>query len=259
VSDPAARRLAPPHVVLLDALGTLLALEPPASRLRAELARRGVTVTEAAAEAAFRAEIGYYLEHHLEGRDDCSLAALRDRCSEVLRRSLDVPDVDRATALRALLAALRFRAHPDAASALRDLRAHGIRLCVVSNWDCSLPGVLADVGLAPLVDAVVPSATVGAAKPDPRIFEAALDLLHAGPEEAIHVGDSERNDVAGAAAVGVRAVLLNRTGRRRPTAKAHSRSHHARGEDGGADGITPADPPVISTLEALPPLVLEQR
>ena len=55
--------------VLLDALGTLVELQPPAPRLRALLAAEGFSVSEEREAAAFRAEIAYYLEHHLDGSD----------------------------------------------------------------------------------------------------------------------------------------------------------------------------------------------
>ena len=71
-------------VVLLDALGTLVALEPPAPRLRRLLADEGYEVSEEQAAAGFAAEIGYYLEHHLEGRDNRSLDDLRDFHRRVL-------------------------------------------------------------------------------------------------------------------------------------------------------------------------------
>jgi putative hydrolase of the HAD superfamily len=90
------------------------------------------------------------------------------------------------------------------------LRERGLSLVVVSNWDCSLPGVLEGVGLLGLVDAVVASAVVGAAKPDARIFMAALQAAGCEAAEAVHVGDSVDNDVAGATAAGIRAVLLVR-------------------------------------------------
>jgi putative hydrolase of the HAD superfamily len=220
---------------LLDALGTLLALEPPAPRLRDELLRRaGVDVGLEAAEGAFATEIAFYLEHHLEGRDEDGLAALRDRCAEVVRRSLGEPAVDHATVHAAMLASLRFRAQPDAAGALGAIRAQGLALIVVSNWDCSLPRVLGEAGLASAVDRVVTSAMVGAAKPDPRLFEAALVVARARADEAVHVGDSEAHDVAGAAAAGVRPVLLDRSG------EAHRN-----------------DVPVIRSLDELSSLVFE--
>jgi putative hydrolase of the HAD superfamily len=53
---------------------------------------------------------------------------------------------------------------------------------------------------------------VGAAKPDPAIFEYALSLAGVGPGDAVHVGDSLDNDVAGARAVGIRPLLVARDG-----------------------------------------------
>jgi putative hydrolase of the HAD superfamily len=213
-------------------------------------------VSAAASEAAVRAEIGYYLEHHIEGHDERSLADLRDRCAEVVRRSLDVPGLDHGTARTAMLASLSFRAQPDAAPALRELRARGLRLVVASNWDCSLPEVLAEAGLAALVDGAVSSGTVGAAKPDPRVFEAALAVAGVSPEAAVHVGDSKANDVAGARAAGVRAILLDRRGEEALPAGAPRPSGAGQpAQEGGAVAV--GDAPVIRTLAELPSLVLE--
>ena len=190
-----------------------MALEPPAPRLRSELKRLlGVEVGADAAQAAFRAEIAFYLEHHLEGADERSLDRLRDRCAEVIVHALALDGRDLAAVREAMLGSLSFRAYPDVVPALRRLRAGGVRLVVASNWDCSLPQVIEDAGLAALVDGAVPSATFGAAKPDPTVFEAALALAGASPQEAIHVGDSLDHDVEGARAAGVRGVLLDRDG-----------------------------------------------
>src|SRR2546423_4894784 len=102
------------RVVLLDALGTLVRLLPPAPRLRGELARLGFDVTEAAAERAFGAEIAFYVEHHTEGRDHSSLAELRNRCAAVLHDELGVPGLAVTAARDAMLASIRFDAYPDA-------------------------------------------------------------------------------------------------------------------------------------------------
>ena len=59
---------------------------------------------------------------------------------------------------------------------------------------------------------MVTSAEAGAAKPDPRIFERALELAGRRPEQAVHVGDSVENDVAGARALGSAPVLVARDG-----------------------------------------------
>ncbi|MEA2349535.1 MAG: hypothetical protein QOG86_476 [Thermoleophilaceae bacterium] len=206
------------RAVLLDALGTLVRLEPPAPRLRAELAARGFEVGAEAAERAFAAEIAYYLEHHTEGRDASTLAELRNRCAAVLADALGVPALPVAEAREAMLAAIRFEPFADAAPALRELRVRGLRLVVASNWDCSLPEVLERAGLAALVDGVVSSAQAGARKTDPRLFEAALAAAGCGPDEAVHAGDSLGNDVAGAIAAGIRPVLVDRDGTREPPA-----------------------------------------
>jgi putative hydrolase of the HAD superfamily len=109
-----------------------------------------------------------------------------------------------------LLDSLVFRAYDDALPALAGARARGWRIVVASNWDCSLPETLAHVGLLDAVDGVVSSAAFGAAKPDPALFAQALRIAGAGPADAIHVGDSVEEDVAGARAAGVEPVLLVR-------------------------------------------------
>jgi putative hydrolase of the HAD superfamily len=201
--------------VLLDALGTLVELERPWPHLVDELAARGVVVGEDVARAAMLAEMAYYRAHHDEAVDWATLKDLRRRCAgvvqEQLQTALPLDDV-----LDALLGAIRFRAYPEVPGVLARLRAGGARLAVVSNWDISLHDVLERTGLRPLVDAVVISAELGVAKPDPAIFRAALDRLGAGPEGALHVGDSLEHDVAGARAAGLEAVLVARNGAAAP-------------------------------------------
>jgi putative hydrolase of the HAD superfamily len=185
--------------VLLDALGTLVRLEPPWDHLDGEPSEP--------LERAFRAEMSYYREHSDEGRDPDSLAALRRRCAAILSAELG-----REVAVEEMMAAIRFRAYRDAAPALAELRALGVRLVCVSNWDYSLPDVLARVGLADELDGVVTSAAIGARKPDPRLFEAALEVAGCAADEALHVGDTPTEDVEGAKAAGIRALLIDRDG-----------------------------------------------
>lgn len=106
-----------------------------------------------------------------------------------------------------------WRVYPDVAPALGRLREQGLSLAVVSNWDERLPKLLEGLGLLGLLDAVAYSAEIGYEKPDPRIFHAALARLgHPDPEETAHVGDHLQEDVEGAAALGMRAILLDRHG-----------------------------------------------
>jgi putative hydrolase of the HAD superfamily len=211
-------RDAVPAAILLDAMGTLVELLPPGPGLAAELAGRGVAVTEAEARAAMRAEIAFYRAHLHEARDAAALAELRRRCAVVLADAL--PPRARALGPRALLdallGALRFRAFPEVPDVLRALRARGTRLVVVSNWDASLPEVLQRTGLAELVDGAVASAVLGASKPDPAIFAAGLALAGVPAARAVHAGDDLRADVAGARAAGLGAVLVARGGAPEP-------------------------------------------
>jgi putative hydrolase of the HAD superfamily len=202
----------PIRAVLLDAMGTLLNLEPPWPLLVAELAARGTTITEEQARTALRAEIAYYRLHHDEASDGDRLSQLRDRCTEVLAEHLPasargIPDLRGA-----LLASLRFVPYPEAIEVLTELRASGLRLVVVSNWDVSLHEALDGTGLAALVDGAISSAEVGASKPDPAIFAVALGLAGVGAEAAVHVGDSLEMDVRGAQRSGIRPVLVSRDG-----------------------------------------------
>jgi putative hydrolase of the HAD superfamily len=216
------------RAVLLDALGTLVELDDPGPRLRAALLERaGVDVGLPAAERGFGAEIGYYLVNQMRGGDQAGLERLRDDCATAMRDALlaaldeaedppaataDPRALDHATVRAAMLESLAFRTFPDVLPALRDLRGRGLRLVVVSNWDCSLPDWLDRAGIGELVDGSVSSAVVGEAKPAPAVFEAGLRLAGCDAPEALFVGDSVDNDVLGARAAGLRAVLVQRAG-----------------------------------------------
>ena len=209
------RDRSPPRAILLDALGTLVALHPPAPRLRTELAERfGVHISPGQAARAIAAEIAYYRAHPDQGRDEKGLETLRRNCVLVLRDQLpeeaaSLP-IERLTEV--LLGSIAFSAFPDVLPALGAARGHGVRLVVVSNWDISLHGLLARLGIAPLLDGIVTSAQQGSRKPAPAIFLRGLELAGVGAADAIHVGDSLDEDVAGARAAAIEPVLIRRDG-----------------------------------------------
>jgi putative hydrolase of the HAD superfamily len=201
------------RAVLLDALGTLLALAPPWPALRRELGERhGIEVSELEARTAMRAEMEYYRAHNHLAADRESLRALRLRCAEVLREALppDEHEVPLPELVETMLGALRFEPYPDVVPALEGLRDSGKRLAVVSNWDVSLHDVLAETRLTRYFDHVLTSAEVGSAKPAGEIFRRALALTGVGPHAALHVGDSVEDDVVGAHAVGIEPILVAR-------------------------------------------------
>lgn len=204
-----------PRALLLDALGTLLELEPPVAPLQRELRERfGLALEECEVAVALRAEIAFYRAHHDEAVDRPSLALLRQQATEALRTALPprAAEMPLEPLTEALLAALRFRPFPEVPGVLKAARDRGRRLIVVSNWDVSLHDVLEETGLAPLLDGALTSAEVGSAKPATTIFERALAIAGVEPQEALHVGDSVEHDIAGARAARIPCVLVVRDG-----------------------------------------------
>ena len=106
--------------------------------------------------------------------------------------------------------AVAFRAFPDAASLLAGLELAGVPVAVVSNWDYSLRGTLAGLGLE--FDAIVTCGETGVRKPDPRIFLEALGRLGVAPADALHIGDRDGTDGVGARAAGIDVRIVDRTG-----------------------------------------------
>jgi putative hydrolase of the HAD superfamily len=183
--------------VTLDANGTLLRLRDPVPALRAALAARGAERSPDEVWAAFRAEVDWYRPRSHVG----SLEELRLGGAGVFLRALGC-DLDPAAFVDAFVGAIRFEPQPGALETVRRLRARGLALAVVANWDAALGGHLESAGFAPYLDAVVSSAEAGCAKPDPRIFRLALERLGVAPERALHVGD-EPADEKGARAAGL--------------------------------------------------------
>ncbi|HVN62855.1 MAG TPA: HAD-IA family hydrolase [Gaiellaceae bacterium] len=186
--------------VTIDAYGTLVELVDPVPALQAALAKRGVERDADRVRTAFRAEVAYYRPRSVEGRDAESLAALRRDCASVFLREAGA-ELDPAGFTEAFVDALVFRPVEGALAAVERFAAQGLALAVVSNWDVGLREKLG--ALASRFACVVTSAEVGAAKPDPAVFLAALARLGVEPARALHIGD-EQDDEDGARAAGMR-------------------------------------------------------
>jgi putative hydrolase of the HAD superfamily len=103
-----------------------------------------------------------------------------------------------------------FHLYEDALPTLDEMRRHGLRVGLVSNGQRDLAEFAEHHGLD--VDVTVGSTAHGRIKPHPSIFESALAALDVQPSEAVMVGDSYTDDVEGARALGIRAVLVDRDG-----------------------------------------------
>lgn len=130
-----------------------------------------------------------------------------------------------------------WRAYPDSACLLRDLRAAGYRLGVLTNGtEPQQRAKLSDTGLIDGLDTVCTAERIGVQKPAPLAFRTLADELGVAPSECLFVGDSAEHDVAGAQAVGMSALLVDRFG-------AHAEGIAAAVQDALAAGPRPESTP----------------
>lgn len=100
--------------------------------------------------------------------------------------------------------------YPDVIPCLERWRDQGIQLGVISNFDSRLYRVLEALNLDSFFSSVTISSEVGAAKPDPKIFQSAIAPYQVSPEQTWHIGDSRREDYEAAKAMGMQGFLLKR-------------------------------------------------
>jgi HAD superfamily hydrolase (TIGR01662 family) len=105
-----------------------------------------------------------------------------------------------------------FELYEDAVPVLHELRARGLKIGLVSNSARDVHAFAEHHALP--IDAGISSFHHGKTKPHASIFRAVLDLLGVAPEDALMVGDTVEDDVEGARALGMQAVLVDRLGLR---------------------------------------------
>jgi putative hydrolase of the HAD superfamily len=103
-----------------------------------------------------------------------------------------------------------YRVYEDTVPALELLHRSGLTLAVISNWEDWLEQLMASLNIQHYFKFAVVSGVCGLEKPDAAIFQQALEQAGVTPDQAVHVGDSLRDDVQGAEAVGMRAILIDR-------------------------------------------------
>ena len=102
------------------------------------------------------------------------------------------------------------RLFPDTLPVLRRLRDQGLTIGIVSNGTASIMNCLKYHGIDRYVDFILVSGLVGWEKPSPRIFEIALQHASAIPEETLFIGDHYICDIEGARRVGIRPLMITR-------------------------------------------------
>jgi putative hydrolase of the HAD superfamily len=101
--------------------------------------------------------------------------------------------------------------YPEVPETLSALKGRGLIVDVISNFDSRLIKILHGLGATHWFEEIFISSRVGYAKPHRRIFETALERHGLNPSDALHVGDSEINDVGGARNAGVKGIWIDRS------------------------------------------------
>jgi putative hydrolase of the HAD superfamily len=207
--------------VLFDAGGVLLL--PDAARIQQELARFGFASDVTAIDRAHYAAMAA-VDRALEGMPlaagGLTAAIWQDSLREAYRgtkkRYLGLPDDCPPALEQAVFEARWARVAPGAIEVLTMVAEQQIPIGIVSNSDGTIEADLKAFNICQVgpgggtcVVKVVDSAVVGVAKPDPAIFDFALEAAGVPPERAIFVGDSIGIDVAGALAAGIPAFHLD--------------------------------------------------
>lgn len=207
------------RVIFFDVAGTLIQPAVPVGQTYAEFASRHGLHTDAesvmqAFRAAWKASPPR-LHPEGQGAPDDDRGWWKELVADVFARALHSP-LDEPT-LEPLFDALyafyaqpeAWRVYEDVLPALADL-AQDHRLLVLSNFDRRLHSILGGHGLTSFFDRFILSSEVGASKPHPRMFHAALAAAGCCPEECLHVGDDLKCDQTGAELAGTHFFAVHR-------------------------------------------------
>jgi putative hydrolase of the HAD superfamily len=207
--------------VLFDAVATLIRPWPSVGSVYARAAaEHGVRCPVRALDAAFPGAYRELFPERFYGRSALQTSEARERrwWGRVVERTFERAGCGApgtaviAAGLEAFSHGASWRPTPGAVETLRILKERGLKIALVSNFDGRLHRVVAETGLSRFFDRIVVSSETGWAKPSPRIYAAALGALGVASGEALMVGDRPREDAAGAAAAGLRALLYDPRG-----------------------------------------------
>jgi putative hydrolase of the HAD superfamily len=209
------------RIVSFDAAGTLLALREAVGRTYSRLAaRHGYDAAPEVVEAAFRRTFpmreplvcppGSNEAELLSGERAWWKAVVKDAFNG--DSSFDGFNEFFDETYEFFSHATAWQLFDDVRPVLKSIKEKGCRMAVISNFDSRLAGLLVELGVNDLFDGVFVSSRMGAAKPDPAIFERAILALSPTLNHALHIGDSWSDDVEGALAAGIQAVWLDRRG-----------------------------------------------
>lgn len=206
--------------VFFDAAGTLIKPVRRVGESYAQVARKfGMDVSPAQLSQRFRACFGASAPLAFPGASDAEINGLeRDWWKRLVRKIFEPWEPverfdDYFTELFDYFARPdSWALYPEVLETLSALKQRGLILGVLSNFDSRLIGILHGLGAGQWFDDIIISSRAGHAKPDRRIFAAALAKHGLEPNSAAHVGDSEEKDLCGAKDAGLKGILVDRDG-----------------------------------------------
>ena len=214
-----------PRALLIDLDDTILAFSLSAEPCWREVAERHSPALAAGPDELFaairRAAERFWRDPLRDDRGRLDLTWARRNIVGLALRELGEPIATGAAIADdyASLREERVTLFPGALSALHELRAREVRLGLVTNGSSdSQRGKIERFELEPLFDAICVEGEQAAGKPDPRIFQAALDALDTAAEDAWMVGDNLERDVGGAQALGIHGIWCDWAGAGLPAA-----------------------------------------
>lgn len=208
----------PVNAITLDAAGTLIFPREPVAKTYARIARQhGGYLDASKVYPAFSHALNTMPPMACPRQDQHRLGDWEFGWWRTLVRSV-VDECGEVLAFDAFFEALySYYAQPnewalfaEVISTIDSMRARGLRIGVLSNFDSRLAPILSHLGVTQRVDSVVYSTEAGVAKPDPAIFELACQRLEVTAQEVLHIGDNRTADYAGARAAGLQALWLSR-------------------------------------------------
>ncbi len=204
-----------PNVIFFDYGNTLASdSDDRFSDVQQYLSERGIAIDRTGFDRAWEAAEAYAGEYRMRNG---FRHWKKDRFWYNFCRALLLPIIgDGAPELAEEMHATQFftnEIYDDTIPVLAELHRRGYRLGVISNWEApTLHSQFDRFGMTPYFDHILPSYEAEASKPDPVVFEVALEAMSVEPTDAIHVGDSWGCDIVGARGVGMQPVWINEDG-----------------------------------------------
>ena len=253
----------PIEVIFLDLGSTLIyaqeAWPPVLVRADQELVRylrqAGFPIERTTLSGGFNTFLdAYYAQREKDNVESSTFIFLHDLLTESGYSSVPDPILRRALGSMYAVAERNWFVEEDAISTLASLKEEGYRLGLISNTsdDNNVQALVDQCGFRPFFDLILTSASCGYRKPDPRIFQIALEHFSIQPQQALMVGDTLEADIAGANSLGIFSVWITRR-----ASSGSDPSTALRQAQDISSGQVPANEPkaVIQALSELPALL----